>query len=142
MTKFPLILLVFLTIFSSGCAKIANLSELLRIKSYGEEKDGQALLVKKQNEKFEKLMVVVKRGDMEKFSDKRSVWMAFGQPIFETKVVVEDKSYQVWMYRHSTKLFGSNKVYLYFDAKGKLKIYDYSPGGTLTSVIEVAHDKK
>ena len=118
------------------------MQELLRLKGFSEEGDAQGVLVQKQDLKFEQLLQAVKRGDVERFADQKITWMTFGHPIFEDKVTIEKTSYQVWLYRYSTRLSGSDKVYLYFDAKGKLKIYDYSPGGTMTPVIEVARDDK
>ncbi|MCC6759276.1 MAG: hypothetical protein IT395_06600 [Candidatus Omnitrophica bacterium] len=142
MTRFPLLILLFLAFLTSGCAKVSHLQELLCLKAYSEEKESQAVLVQKQNEHFERLLQAVKHGEIGKYPDQKSVWKNFGEPVFKTKVVVAETSYQVWLYRYTTKLFGSSKVYLYFDYSGKLKIYDHSPGGTMTPVIEVAHVKK
>ncbi len=139
----PLFLLIlFLAALSPGCAKAAHLQELLRIKGYSEEKDAQAVLVQKQNEKFERLLSAVKHGTIARYPDQPRVWADFGAPIFETTVTLDKTMYRVWMYRYSTKLFGSDKVYLYFDAEGRLKIFDYTPRGTLTAVNEVAYEKK
>lgn len=142
MRIFYSVLIPLVVFSSSGCAKLAHLPELLTLKSYSEEKDRQTVLVEKQNKQFEQLLTVVRRGQVEKISDKKTVWKNFGEPILETRVSVDRSSYQVWLYRYSTKLFGLDKVYLYFDSKGKLSIYDYSPGGTMTPVIEVAREKK
>ena len=142
MKRFPLIVLFFLALFTSGCAKISHLQELLCLKGYSEEKDRQAVLVEKQNANFDKLLQAVKHGVIANYPDEKSVWKNFGEPVYQNKVVVGESSYQVWLYRYTTKLVGSSKVYLYFDYTGKLKIYDYSPGGTLTPVNELAHVKK
>lgn len=137
-----LIIVFFLAAFSPGCAKVAHLQELLRIKGYGDEKDAQAGIVQKQNEKFDNLLQIVKRGEIAKFANQKTIWMNFGPPIFETTTTVENVSYQLWIYRYPTQLIGANKVYLYFDRKGYLKIYDYSPGGTITLINDVAYDRK
>ncbi len=136
------IIIFFLTVLSSGCAKVAHLQELLRIKGYADEKDAQAVVVQRQDERFAKFLQVVKRGETASFADQKSVWLNFGPPIYETQTSVEAVAYQVWMYRYSTQRTGSDKVYLYFDQQGYLKIYDYSPGGTMTTVTEVTYDKK
>ncbi len=117
-----------------GCAKLGHMDELLRLKGYSQEKDRQGILVEKQNKIFDCLLVQAKSGALQKYPDEKSIWTAFGSPVFEKKATIDGTTYSVWMYRYSTKLFGSDKVYLYFDHQGQLKIYDYSPGGILTPV--------
>ncbi len=117
-----------------GCAKVAHMDELLRLKSYSDEKDRQGILVQKQNKVFERLLAAAKSGELKKYPDDKSIFAVFGAPVFEKRLIVEQTPYTVWMYRYSTKLFGSDKVYLYFDLQGHFKIYDFFPGGSLTSV--------
>ncbi len=110
------------------------MQELLRLKGYSQEKDHQGLLVQQQNKIFERLLAQAKSGELKKYPDDKSILEAFGAPVFEKDVVVEQARYVVWMYRYSTKLFGSDKVYLYFGPQGNLKFYDFFPGGSLTMV--------
>ena len=118
----------------SGCAKIAHIDELLRLQGYSKEKDRQRDLVSQQNKNFERLLKAAKTRALNQYPDAKSICAAFGPPIFEKKVALDKKIYSVWMYRYATKFFGSDKVYLYFDTQGTLKIYDFSPGGNLTMV--------
>ncbi|MCB9772458.1 MAG: hypothetical protein H6754_07910 [Candidatus Omnitrophica bacterium] len=134
MTKLFLILLLFFAVSSTGCAKVAHMQELLRLKGYSEEKDRQELLVENQNKRFERLLAAVKSNQLENFPDQRSIWMSFGEPVFEKKITLAQTPYTVWMYRYSTKFFGSEKVYLYFDEKRNLSSFDFSPGGVMTPV--------
>lgn len=108
--------------------------ELLRLKGYSQEKDRQGLLVQEQNQVFERLLAKARNGELKKYPDDKSILEAFGAPVFEKNVVVEQVRYVVWMYRYSTQLIGSDKVYLYFDPQGNLKFYDFLPGGRLTLV--------
>lgn len=135
-TKLFLILFLFLVVSSSGCAKVANMQELLRLKGYSDEKDRQSLLVENQNKRFERLLVAAKSNQLKNFPDQKSIWMNFGEPVFEKKVILAKTPYTVWMYRYSTKFFGSEKVYLYFDEKRNLSSFDFSPGGGITPVTQ------
>ena len=120
----------------SGCAKLTHLDELLRLKSLSENQAEQKKYVEKQNENFEALLNVVKGSEanqnqgMEKYPDKESILKAFGEPIL-TKTVYEDEEVrEQLLYRYSEKLSGSEKVYLYFNAKGHLVNWQHFPAGT------------
>lgn len=118
----------------SGCSKIAHLDQLLRLKGYSDNKDQQEDFVKSQNQNFEKLLTAVRQNDVARYQDKRGVLKAFGTPVFSRYLVINGRSYEVWLYRYTTQFFGSEKVYLYFDLKGKLHSYDYTPGGRITRI--------
>jgi len=112
------IVYVFVFFFvGSGCAKLAHLDELLTLKGLSDNQDMQVRYVEKQDKKFEQLADAVKNNQMDGFPDKKAILRAFGEPIFAKQS--EEKS-EVWLYRYTTKLFGSQKIYLYFDASGKL----------------------
>ncbi len=139
----PFLFVLLLSVLAfSGCAKLAHMQELLRLKGYSQEKDRQGILVEKQNKSFERLLSAAKSGALKQYSDDKSIWAAFGRPVFEKKVTIDGATYNVWMYRYSTKFFGSDKVYLYFDPQGYLQIYDFSPGGTMTAVNAASLKKR
>ncbi len=137
---FPILLLSILVL--TGCAQVSHTQELLRLQGYSNEKDRQGLLVQQQNKLFERLLAQAKSGELKKYPDDKSIFAAFGPPVFEKRLIVEQTPYIVWMYRYSTKLFGSDKVYLYFDLQGYLQIYDFSPGGTMTAVYAAPLKKR
>ena len=119
----PFVLLV------SGCAKIAHLDELLRLKNYSAEKEREKKFVEGQDKNFERLLAAVKGQGLGRYPDQKSILKEFGEPVFGRKTVKADIPCEVWLYRYATQYFGSDKVYLYFDQKGKLKSYDYLPSG-------------
>lgn len=116
------------TLLFSGCSLFSNLDGALRLKSYSDNKDQQEAFVKAQDKNFDRLLAQVKGSGLGKYPDKKSILRTFGKPVFALSVRKDDVDYQVWLYRHSTKFFGTEKIYLYFDVKGKLKTYDYTPG--------------
>lgn len=132
--RFQVLLLSLCVCLLAGCESVAKVDELLRLRAYSNEKDRLALFVQKQNASFERLLNAAKSSSLSQYPTRKSIWANFGPPVFTTQVVLNGEVYEVWMYRYSTKFFGSDKVYLYFDRQGLLKAYDYSPGGQMTKV--------
>ena len=100
-----------------GCAKVAHMQELLTLKALSDNQTQQAKYIEQQDKKFEKLLETLKAGQLQKYSNQKAILSAFGEPIF--KETTKDSS-QKWLYRYAAELFGSEKVYLYFDADGQL----------------------
>jgi len=123
-----LLTIIFLT---SGCSTVGHMDELLRLKGYSKEKDRQENIVQRQNKNFENLTAAVSSKGLKHFPDKKSILKGFGKPVFTYDVVKEGKNQDVWLYRYSTKFFGSDKIYLYFDQQGKLKDYDMTVGQSI-----------
>jgi len=57
-----LFLLALIVVIASGCAMMNNLEELLRLKSYSDEKDRQQAFVKAQDREFKKILAAAKAG--------------------------------------------------------------------------------
>ncbi len=123
-----------LLIACAGCSSILPVEQIMRLKGYSDEKNRLHRLVDQQNKKFESLLAAISSGTLQKYSDQKSIWKNFGEPVFSKQINMDSSVYTVWMYRYSTKLIGSEKVYLYFDPQGKLKSYDYSSGGNMTPI--------
>ena len=117
--------LILLSFVFSGCAKITHMQELLRIKAYSDNKDQQEEYVQQQNKNFEKLLEVVKAEGLDQYATQKKISKAFGAPVFKRDVTLNEKESEMWLYRYSTKYFGSEKVYLYFDERGKLEDWEH-----------------
>ena len=112
----------------AGCAKLAHLQELLTLQGFSQDRDGQDLYTERQNENFEKLLAVAKNNSLGQFSSRRSILRAFGKPILKSRVLRDDgQTQERWLYRYPARPFGSPKVYVYFDKKGKLIEWQYLP---------------
>jgi len=110
----------------SGCAKVAHVNELLTLKSLSDNQTQQQQYVKSENKKFEKLLEVVKKGRLaEDFPNQQAFLKAFGEPIFTKDVQKDGQALQKWLYRYTSKLKDSPKVYLYFSSSGRLVHYEY-----------------
>ena len=117
---FRILILIVGLIFLNGCAKIAHLQELLTMKALSDNQDAQSKDVKKQDEKFKKLLEVVNNNQMSQYPNKKSFLKAFGEPIFFKEIEKDGQKLEQWLYRYSTKLFDSERMYIYFDREGKL----------------------
>ncbi len=118
---FFIFLLLFLTGMTSGCAKIAHLPQLLTLKAASDNKVLQQKQYDQENENFQKILEAVQANTMEQYPTQKDIQETFGDPVF-TRPITEDNGDVVeqWLYRHSTKFFSPEKVYLYFDRNKNL----------------------
>ena len=112
-------------IFLSGCSKVSHLQELLTMKSLSDNQALQEKYIEKQDEKFKELIEAIKNNRLEEYPNKESFLKIFGEPIFSKEVKRQEQDLDEWLYRYSAKLFGSEKVYVYFDKPGKLISWRY-----------------
>ncbi len=124
MKKFLWIISLFLF---CGCA-LRHTAEIGRLQDYGANMDEQQRYVKAYNEKFDKLLQVVKAGQINDYKTENDFRKSFGEPIFVKDVSGRSDYAVLWLYRYCEKLGGSEKVYLYFDAAGNLVSWEYVPG--------------
>ena len=109
----------------SGCAPLTHLDQLLTLEGIGANKALQKQHVKKQDQDFEKLLKVVQENKLSEHPNQDSIRRAFGDPIFVKDVEKDGRKQTKWLYRYSVKPFGSEKLYLYFDADGRLINSEY-----------------
>jgi len=112
-------------IFLNGCAKLAHMQELLTLKAMSDNGDEQRRFVAAQDARFETLLEKVKNNQLGEYPNRKSVFRAFGEPIFTKQVQRNDQTQEQWLYRYATKFFDSPKVYLYFNPKGKVIDWQY-----------------
>lgn len=117
-------LLIFLLLFC-GCAKLANLQELLTLKDYSDAGEQTDKYIEKQNKCFESLITAVSDNSIKQFMTKRAVVKKFGPPILREPAVVNNQDAERWLYRYPVKFMNSDKVYLYFDVKDDLVEWKY-----------------
>jgi len=109
----------------NGCAKLAHMQELLTLKAMSDNGDEQRRFVEAQDSRFETLLEKVKNNQLGEYSSRKSIFRAFGEPIFTKQVQRNNQTQEQWLYRYATKFFDSPKVYLYFDNTGKLIDWQY-----------------
>ncbi|MFA5059597.1 MAG: hypothetical protein WC676_03120 [Candidatus Omnitrophota bacterium] len=123
--KKEIIILSFGLIIFCGCAKLAHLEELLTLKSFSDNQAQQVKYVEVQDKKFALLLEAIKNDQMKDHPDKKEFLKTFGQPILAKRVVENGVELEEYLYRYSAKLSGSEKVYVYFDAQGKISRWRY-----------------
>ena len=114
--------------FSTGCAKLQHLDQLLTLKAVSDEQAQMGKEIKRQDAKFERLVAAVKEGSISQYKDQKSVTAQFGPPIFTEKTEEGDRPLEVWVYRYAAQFFDSPKVYLYWDQSGNLIRWNYQGG--------------
>jgi len=108
-----------------GCAKVAHLQELLTLKAASDNGEEQKQFVVAQDKRFESLLEKVKNNQLGEYTNRKSIYRAFGEPIFVKEIQRDGQLQEQWLYRYATKFFDSPKVYLYFDPAGKLIDWQY-----------------
>ncbi len=104
----------------NGCKTVSHMDELLLLKELSEEQKEMGEEVKLTDAHFDSLVKAVESGDILNYKDQDAIKETFGPPIFIESVVQKGATYKRWLYRYSVQFFDSKKVYLYFNAAGKL----------------------
>jgi len=110
---------LFLTLLTCGCAKLAHLQELLTLKGFSDNQTEQTKYLEAQDKKFKALLAAVGDGTIGRFRSKKSFLRNFGDPILAHKVNRDGVIREEWLYRYARKFMGSEKVCVYFDASGR-----------------------
>jgi len=109
--------------FLSGCMQLKalpHMDELLTLKDYSDEKDGQAQWVGERQKAFEQLLSAVKDGSIKNYPSQDAVTAQFGQPVLSESVQDQGRSLTRWLYLHPIQKFATDRVYLYFTSDGHL----------------------
>lgn len=120
--KFILIFFLACGLFLSGCARTAG---LLTLKRVGASQQEIERYLERQEKLFKRLAEDVKNKKLKPGTSKQKVINVYGEPVLSkcNKTSLET----AFLYRHPTKYFNSDKVYLYFDKDSKLSSWKYIP---------------
>jgi hypothetical protein len=118
----PYLLLALLGL--SGCTAFSNIDELTVLGQYSREKDDQHRLVKTINDHYDALTGAIEHKTIGNYKDEVSFLSSFGDPVLK-----EDLSHggQRWLYRYAIYRYAKDKVYVYFDHKGKVVKWERLP---------------
>ena len=119
----PYLMLICLAL--SGCTILGNLDELFVMGEYSREKDNQHRLVKSINDHYDALVKVIEAGHINDYKDKAAFVHSFGDPIL--KKVISNTGEERWLYRYAIYRLAKEKVYVYFDAGGKMTKWERLP---------------
>ena len=110
----------------SGCALITHREELATLKQVGRSQDEIAHFVKTQKEAFSRLKEDITSNAVACGASKETILKKYGEPVLSRSSDAGPIS-EVFLYRHPTKYFSSDRIYLYFDNSGKLDHWEYKP---------------
>ncbi len=119
-----------IAICSAGCMQlkaVPHMDELLRIKDYSDEHDGQTAWIEGEVKKFNSLLAAVRDGSIKNYPNQNAVVTEFGQPVLADNVPESPQAVTRWLYRHPIQKFATDRVYLYFDINGQLLKSEHIP---------------
>ncbi|MDP8212297.1 MAG: hypothetical protein P9X22_03275 [Candidatus Zapsychrus exili] len=122
-----ILFLLVISICFSSCAKLKHINELLTLKGYSDEQTKIGKYVESQDSKFDKLLLDIKNGALDKNIKSKSVVRIYGDPVFKKDIDDKGEKQQKWLYRYTTKYFNTDKVYLYFNENDRLVSWEYLP---------------
>jgi hypothetical protein len=105
----------FLILTLSGCAVINNLDGISALKELGNNQREKEIYIEKQEKSFNKLKEDVKNNQLRKGMPQGTVLSIYGKPVLCKTISNKERSGEVFLYRHPTDYFSSDKIYLYFD---------------------------
>ena len=112
---------------SGGCAKLEHMDQLLTLQDLSREKDRMDTYVEAHDKRFKALVEAYQNQTLGRYKNKNRILRKFGEPVYKDQVDKEGRSLDLWVYRYAVKYIDSDKVYLYFDAKGDLVSSGYFP---------------
>jgi len=101
----------------SGCTIVKHLDQLQMMAAFSRDKNEQHSLIENTDKNYDALAAVVASGKLKEYPDQTAILLNFKEPI--TKTDMNDGTVR-WLYRHSIPQKAKDKIYLFFDAKGKL----------------------
>ena len=122
-----LILFSFLWFVSSGCTVIRYSQQLGTLKALGASQKEIQEYLDKQERLFHQLIEDVKNERLKPGISKESVLKTYGTPILSKEINKEPLIKERLLYRHPTRAFTSDRIYLYFDKSCKLTYWEYKP---------------
>lgn len=122
---FRIITFLFCLFLCSGCATVKHLDELMTLKELSEGQAEIDAFVEERDQKFKLLVEAVRSKDIKNYSNQQQIYADFGEPVYSE--VLGDGSYTttLWVYRKVTEHFNTDKINLYFDGQGLLKMWEF-----------------
>lgn len=119
-------LVYFLLFFFCGCVSLGSYSSLMNIKKLGNNRKQIEEYLSNQERLFENLKedIVAKR--LKRDISREEVIETYGEPVLSKRSQDDGIAYYL-LYRHPTKYFSSDFIYLYFDNTERLSSWLVKP---------------
>lgn len=115
---------LILLILTSGCSLLDHLDQIMTLSDYTRDKEAQEEVVHSIDTHYDALVAAVQSGKIKEYSNQKEILQAFGEPILIKAIETSGQHQEQWLYRHGLPTKAKDKVYLYFDTKGKLLKYE------------------
>ena len=123
--KFKFLMLSWLALVClSGCFFLPQ--GLKTLKRVGDSQKEIEIYLARQVSLFNKLLTDLNNKDLSSGISKDKFIRAYGEPVLSKKVSMPLGGERL-LYRHPTKYFQSDRIYLYFDEKERLTRWKYKP---------------
>ena len=116
----PAVISLCFLVFISGCSVFSHYQELITLKRVGDSQGEIDRYLKKQEKLFYKLSNDIKNNNLKEGAKKQRILAVYGDPILSKTLEDSPLQSEVLLYRHPTNYFSSQRIYLYFNPKGKL----------------------
>lgn len=124
---FQIIFLTVALLGLNGCSLLQHYEQLMALKRIGDSQREIELYLKAQEEGFYKLKQDLKTKKLKIGVPQEEILARYGEPVLSKEVKDKPQIQQVFLYRHPTNYFTSDKIYLYFDKNRKLVSFEYKP---------------
>jgi hypothetical protein len=128
----PVIFVFVSFLLCSGCSVLKHKDQLLTLRAYSRNKEEKDAWVADQDRRFELLLEKVRAGEVVTGTPQTWFLDLFGEPVLRRDAAKDGQREERWLYRYATRFFESPKVYLSFDAKGRLWVMEYIPSPEAT----------
>lgn len=117
-------MVLILVILLSGCIAISKYQALSNLKAYGDSQNEIEVYLENQTDSFVKLEQDLKNGKLKQGIAQKAILSEYGPPIFSKEIPHDPNLKNLLLYRHPTKYFTSDKIYLYIDQTDKLYAWE------------------
>lgn len=122
---FKLVIICWSVFYLQGCILFSP--ELDTLKEVNQSQKEINSYLTRQSKRFLVLVRDVKKERLIRGMPKANFIRRYGEPILSKKQP-DSLEQEIMLYRHPTKYFGSEKVYVYFDKDGRLVYWEYLAG--------------
>lgn len=116
----------FTAVLLAGC-NARHVTEIMRLQDAASNKKEQVCSIRSINKRFDALLEAVRDKTIDTYRTKEDFLEHFGEPIFVKRYIDPDEHAERWLYRYAEDFWKSDKIYIYFDAQGKVVQWEYQP---------------
>ena len=122
------VVICFFGVWLAGCATASHYQELLALKRLSDNQKEIEAYVRAQELLFNKLKEDIQGNLLAQGVSKEEILARYGDPIFCKPLPEKGES---CFYRHPTRYFNTDSIYLFFDQDEKLHSWDVPSGARL-----------